>query len=506
MRCLLGFAAFGIWFLVLLAGCSDADSPRSSPTSPLQTPPASATPPVSATPPALAPPPCTADPPPSPGLPPPYPLENSNLEKFDNYPRDADGVIYDPQYDEHNPALVAKYALALYAEHFETHEEERLADFSRQAEWLRENFVRAGAFGVWQYPFDYEPFEASAPWVSALMQGWGLTVMLEAAALNPEQADAYESIAELALQAFEVPVADGGVRSTWDDGTVWYEEYATAIPSHVLNGFMFALAGLYQDWQQTGDERAEALFEQGTASLKAKVREYDKGFTSAYEVYLNSNATGKGGYHSLHVQQLLWVYCVTADEFFWDLAVEWVNYDGWTNPAGSFVKDVEASYEPAAPEFAAEGLIDNTNYYGYWSSDRFPVVITLDLGQVERDVSRIVFFAVTEASAPDTFTVELSSDREGWDEALTVTEGSPAARIRGENATGVHRTAIYGYDLEDPGDARYVRVTIGSDQGAANVALREIMLHFDQAAHTREIYEELLPRFDRPPGGRVASQ
>jgi hypothetical protein len=170
------------------------------------------------------------------------------------------------------------------------------------------------------------------------------------------------------------------------------------------------------------------------------------------------------------------------------------------------VKDVEASYEPAEPEFAAERLIDNTNYYGYWSSRRFPVTITLDLGDVQRDVSRIVFFAVTEANAPDTFTVELSSDRKDWDEALTVTDGSPAASIRGENETGDNRTAIYGYDLEDPGNARYVRVTIGSDQGAANIALREIMLHFDQTAHAREAYEELRPQFDPPPGGPVASQ
>ena len=96
---------------------------------------------------AAAPPPCTADPPPSPGLPPPYPLENSNLAKFDGFPRDANGVIQDPKYDEHHPALVARYALALYAAYFETREEERLAGFSRQGGGLRENVVGAG--GLW---------------------------------------------------------------------------------------------------------------------------------------------------------------------------------------------------------------------------------------------------------------------------------------------------------------------------------------------------------------------
>jgi hypothetical protein len=190
---------------------------------------------------------------------------------------------------------------------------------------------------------------------------------------------------------------------------------------------------------------------------------------------------------------------VTGDEFFWDMGKAWMNYDGWSRAAGPFVDGVEASFELDDATFAATKLIDNTNYYGYWSSRFFPVTITLDLGQVQREVSQVVFFAFSEESAPSAFTADISTDGATWARALTVTEERAPATIRGDNQTDVHHTEVYGYPLEEPGDARYVQVTIQADRGARNVALREVMVHFDQSAHTREIYEEMLPQFDRPP-------
>ena len=431
--------------------------------------------------------------------PPPYPLENSNLEGFADLPRDEVGVITDPRYEGHHPLLVARYALSLYAHHFRTGDPDDLVAFWPQARWLRDNLVGSGESGVWQYPFDYPQFEAEAPWASALMQAWGLSVMLKAAALNPAEADAYESAARRALQSFEVPVADGGVRSLWEDGTVWFEEYATPLNSHVLNGFVFALAGLYEYWQQIGDEQAADLFQLGVDALKRKLKEFDKGYTSAYDAYYYGNATGKGGYHTLHIEQLLWVYSATGDTFFWTVALEWLNYDGWSRVTGPFIKGVEASLQPQDPSFPVANLIDDVYYYGYWSSGSFPAVITLDLGEVQQAVSQIVFFAFGEANAPGVFTVELSTDGVAWTTALAVTEAGPVAAVRGENQTGVHRTEVFGYALESPGDARYVRVAVSADRGAGNLALREVMLYFDQTVHAREIFESLLPQFERQP-------
>jgi hypothetical protein len=430
-----------------------------------------------------------------PSAPPPYPLENSNLDGFAHLTRDDDGVVYDPTFEGYHPLLVARYALSLYAHYYQTGDPEDLEAFWAQATWLRDSFVEVGEFGVWQYPFDYEPFAAKAPWVSALMQAFGMSVMLKAAALDPSEGDAYESTARSALKSFQAPLANGGVRSEWDDGTVWFEEYATTINSHVLNGFIFALAALYEYWQQTGDEEAEDLFRQGVDALRNKLGDFDKGYTSAYDAHYLSNTTGRGAYHTLHIEQLLWVFHVTDDPFFWEAASRWLNYDGWSRVSGPFIKNVEVSYQLDDPTFAASNLIDNLGYYGYWSSSSFPAAITLDLGEVQQDVSQIVFFAFGEANAPAAFTVELSEDGTAWTTALAATEATQAA-VRGQNHTRVHHTEVYGFQLAAPADARYVRVTVNADRGAGNLALREVMLYFDQTSHARELFQALMPQFE----------
>lgn len=195
----------------------------------------------------------------------------------------------------------------------------------------------------------------------------------------------------------------------------------------------------------------------------------------------------------------MWVYWVTGRTIFWETASSWLNYDSWLHPEGPFAKDVEASFQPEDPTFAASNLIDNLAYGGYWSSWHLPVTILLDLGRIERDIYQVVFFAVSEEHAPAAFTVELSIDGMGWARALAVVDGKPAAAIRGDHQGRTTRTQVYGYPLDLPADARYVRVTIASDRGAGLVALREIMVHFDQASNTQDVLKELLPQFARLP-------
>ena len=48
-----------------------------------------------------------------------------------------------------------------------------------------------------------------------------------------------------AFQSFQRPVSDGGVLVEDDRGHVWIEEYLVDPPSHILNGFIWALWGVY---------------------------------------------------------------------------------------------------------------------------------------------------------------------------------------------------------------------------------------------------------------------
>jgi hypothetical protein len=81
------------------------------------------------------------------------------------------------------------------------------------------------------------------PWISAMTQGMGISVLVRAYAATCRPG--YLRRARLALLPLTRPVTTGGVTSMWR-GAPWYEEYPSSTSSqHVLNGFEFTLIGLH---------------------------------------------------------------------------------------------------------------------------------------------------------------------------------------------------------------------------------------------------------------------
>ena len=117
------------------------------------------------------------------------------------------------------------------------------------------------------------------------------------------------------------------------DKYVWYEEYPTTPPSFVLNGFIYALLGLYDVSQvSTGDyrKRASQLFEEGVSSLKALFPLFDIGSGSTYDLRhftLKSVPNlARWDYHATHVTQLLVMNSIHPDPMFDSFAERWSDY------------------------------------------------------------------------------------------------------------------------------------------------------------------------------------
>ena len=187
---------------------------------------------------------------------------------------------------EYNSAIISQYALANFDLYLETCDSEYRDIFLNQADWLLENLVigMGGDFYVWEYSFDYAPSDVDvymeAPWVSAVAQGQGISVLLRAYDLTREEE--YLEAAEAVMEAFEKTIDEGGVLYTDGEGFSWYEEYPSSQPSHVLNGFIYALFGLYDMYLATGSEKALGLFNDGVETIKANLQEYDTGSWSLY--------------------------------------------------------------------------------------------------------------------------------------------------------------------------------------------------------------------------------
>jgi len=130
-----------------------------------------------------------------------------------------------------NPTALALEALTLYNAFLSSNSEELRKRFLGDAEQLVEWFHPRGNFGVWLFDFLFpraKLYKCRPPWPSALTQGLGISALIRAYDLRRKPK--YLETARLALNAFEIPVTNGGVVSVdRDDGDWWYEHDNTFI-------------------------------------------------------------------------------------------------------------------------------------------------------------------------------------------------------------------------------------------------------------------------------------
>jgi hypothetical protein len=227
----------------------------------------------------------------------------------------------------YNPIAIAQYGLALHNRWREGGKREDRARFLAQASWLRDNLeTNARGVRVWNHHFDFEYRETLRdPWYSGLAQGQGLSLLARAHAETGE-AGYLESL-RAAFGAFGRETGEGGVLHREPSGDVWIEEYIVSPPSHILNGFIWALWGVRDYRLHLGDPGAEELFGRCVATLERNLERYDTGLWSLYE--LSGNAlpmVASRFYHALHVVQLEVLERMTGRPAFGERARRWRAY------------------------------------------------------------------------------------------------------------------------------------------------------------------------------------
>lgn len=214
---------------------------------------------------------------------------------------------------QYNPVEVSHYALANYHTYLTTGDSFFREKFLVQANWLVRNAYQQEDFSVWEYKFDWSYFNCTAPWVSAMAQGEGLSILTRAYVLTGNTT--YLEVAQASMRSFEYEMSSSGVRHV-DEYGVWYEEYADAgaPSSKVLNGFMFALFGLFEYSFETNSSEGFGLFWEGARTLALNLHQYDTGSWSYYDLFHLTPAPSH--YHTLHVNQLMTMYKLTGEQAF----------------------------------------------------------------------------------------------------------------------------------------------------------------------------------------------
>lgn len=228
---------------------------------------------------------------------------------------------------QYNPIAIAQFGLGNYNLWLRTADATPHAKFFRIADWLVSHLEQNDhGLAVWNHHFDWEYRDTlKAPWYSALAQGQGISVLVRAHKESGKSR--YLDAARQALACFQKPIDQGGVTFTDESGDLWFEEYIVSPPTHILNGFIWALWGVYDYWLATREPSAQELFSKGVRTLLGNLDRYDLGFWSLYEqAGTRLPMVASAFYHWLHIVQLRVMRRLTGEEAFTRVADRWENY------------------------------------------------------------------------------------------------------------------------------------------------------------------------------------
>jgi heparosan-N-sulfate-glucuronate 5-epimerase len=244
-------------------------------------------------------------------------------------PRDEAGVPltrYESGTDHYNAGTIAQYALALYEQALTVG---RSPELDRKLQAQLSTLIRiVEGSGDWRgfylchwnskkYP------ELRAPWASALSQGVAMSALLRGYRLFGDES--MLRTAEACLNAFDRPLEEGGVRFIDPCGHVWFEEYPTNPPLHVLNGFIFALWGVLDYAKVTDSQKAWKWWSAGSETLKAHIADFDCGYWSVYDLRYRELVSI---YYQLniHVPQLEAMHLLTGEDAFKRYSERWSRF------------------------------------------------------------------------------------------------------------------------------------------------------------------------------------
>jgi heparosan-N-sulfate-glucuronate 5-epimerase len=221
--------------------------------------------------------------------------------------------------DPHNPYILIRYAIELYNDYLMKKSKSLKTLFIQSADSLANRLIIKNKIGTWPYYCLFpraKMYGCRIPWISALAQGQGISVLLRAYSLVNHKK--YLETAEYALKIFNIPVQDGGVLYKDEDSHWWYEEYACprAEPSGVLNGFILAILGIYDFYHLTDDNLSKQLFEKGISTLRHHLKDFDTNYPYKLTYYDRQKHIVSFEYHLFHIKLMRILYQITKEEIF----------------------------------------------------------------------------------------------------------------------------------------------------------------------------------------------
>ena len=206
------------------------------------------------------------------------------------------------------PVAVFQYGLGAYDLYLLYGDSIYLEKFRHCADWVVSNQELSGAWNNFFFIYPEHPY-------SAMAQGEGVSLLLRAYKQFGD--NRYIEHAKKAVDFMLTPIESGGT-ARFDGKRIVLYEYTNS-PA-VLNGWVFALFGLYDYLTVTDDELSEDIFERSVDTLAEMLPLFDCGYWSRYRL---DKTIASPFYHALHIAQLSVLYELTGREVFRNMKLKW---------------------------------------------------------------------------------------------------------------------------------------------------------------------------------------
>jgi hypothetical protein len=216
----------------------------------------------------------------------------------------------------HTNALVAgDYLIKYLKENNET-------GIKNTSEWLLKNYENKGNYIIWKANYERPDFNLKKGWVSGYYQSRALKALCMFYERTKDKK--ILNLIIKGLNAFEVNIENDGFKVD-DKYGYWYEEYPQKgqTPPYVLNGFLESLLDLYFIYEKTRIKKTKGLFDKGLIELKARIKEFDTGNWTYYDLLKHF---ARFDYHKTHIREMNDIYKITNDKLFLDIAERWKKY------------------------------------------------------------------------------------------------------------------------------------------------------------------------------------
>lgn len=185
--------------------------------------------------------------------------------------------------------------------------------------WLEQNKEVWEDSVVWR-SIANKQYDLEEGWISGMYQGQAISLYLRAYQLFNE--DAYLETAQLIYNSFKYDYKDGGFKRIDEHGCIWFEEYPSKKPSYVLNGYIYAILGIYDLYRVTKNEDVRILWNECLNTLKVNLHKYDVWYWSVYD-QLKEELVSVYYQKNVHIPLMEIMYLITNEDFYRTYAVKW---------------------------------------------------------------------------------------------------------------------------------------------------------------------------------------